>query len=89
MTALSERALRLLALGMRTGTDRPTESGLTFVGAVGMMDPIRPEAAKAVRDFRRAGVKTVMITGDRRDTAFAIAKELGIAQLPSDCMTGP
>ena len=52
------------------------------------MDPIRPEAVKAVRDFRRAGVKTVMITGDRSDTAFAIAKELGIAERPEDCMTG-
>ncbi len=88
MNTLSGRALRLLALGMRIGTDRPTESGLTFVGAVGMMDPIRPEAAKAVRDFRRAGVKTVMITGDRSDTAFAIARELGIAERPEDCMTG-
>lgn len=88
MKTLSGRALRLLALGMQTGTDRPVESGLTFVGAVGMMDPIRPEAAKAVRDFRKAGVKTVMITGDRSDTAFAIARELGIAKKPEDCMTG-
>ncbi len=88
MKTLSGRALRLLALGMQTGTDHPIESGLTFVGAVGMMDPIRPEAAKAVRDFRKAGVKTVMITGDRSDTAFAIARELGIAKKPEDCMTG-
>lgn len=88
MKTLSGRALRLLALGMKTGTNRPMESGLTFVGTVGMMDPIRPEAVKAVRDFRRAGVKTVMITGDRIDTAFAIAKELGIAERQEDCMTG-
>ncbi|MCI8375847.1 MAG: cation-translocating P-type ATPase [Lachnospiraceae bacterium] len=88
MNSLSERALRLLALAMKTGADRITEKGLTFVGIAGMMDPIRPEAAKAVRDFRRAGVKTVMITGDRKDTAFAIAHELGIAEKPEDCMTG-
>lgn len=88
LQTLSAKALRLLALGMKTGAPRPEESGLTFVGAAGMMDPIRPEAVKAVRDFRQAGVKTVMITGDRKDTAFAIARELGIARAPSDCMTG-
>ena len=88
MNTLSGRALRLLALGMRIGTDRPTESGLTFVGAVGMMDPIRPEAAKAVRDFRRAGVKTVMITGDHVDPAAAIGRQLGIVEHPGQCMSG-
>ena len=54
-----------------------------------MIDPIRPEAVQAVQDFRTAGVKTVMITGDRSDTAFVIARELGIAAKPSDCMSGP
>ena len=86
---LSGRALRLLALAMRTGDSSPSEEELTFVGFVGMIDPIRPEAVKAVQDFRRAGVKTVMITGDRSDTAFVIARELGIAEKPSDCMSGP
>lgn len=88
LQTLSSRALRLLALGMRTGAKRPVESGLTFVGVAGMKDPIRPEARQAVQDFRRAGVKTVMITGDRPDTAFAIARELGIAKSSKDCMTG-
>lgn len=88
MHTLSGRALRLLALGMCTGASRPTEERLTFVGLAGMMDPIRPEAVQAVQDFRHAGVKTVMITGDRPDTAFAIAKELGIAHKPQDLMTG-
>lgn len=85
---LSARALRLLALGMRTGISTPSEEELTFVGLVGMMDPVRPEAADAVAEFNSAGVKTVMITGDRIDTAFAIAHELGIAQTPEQCMTG-
>jgi Ca2+-transporting ATPase len=88
LQTLSGRALRLLALARKTDVTRPSESGLTFLGIVGMMDPIRPEAVQAVRDFRRAGVKTVMITGDRRDTALVIARELGIADSPRDCMTG-
>ena len=86
---LSGRALRLLALAMRTGDKTPSEDRLTFIGLAGMIDPIRPEAVKAVQDFRQAGVKTVMITGDRSDTAFVIAQELGIAEKPSDCMSGP
>lgn len=88
MKTLSGRALRLLALSMKTNVAHPTESQMTFVGIVGMMDPIRPEAVKAVRDFYLAGVKTIMITGDRIDTAFAIAQELGIARSPKSCMTG-
>ena len=79
LRTLSGRALRLLALATRTGDDRPSEERLTFVGLAGMIDPIRPEAVQAVQDFRTAGVKTVMITGDRSDTAFVIARELGIA----------
>ena len=85
---LSARALRLLAIGMRTGDRRPKEQNLTFLGVAGMMDPIRPEAVQAVRDFRKAGVRTVMITGDRPDTAFVIARELEIATKPADCLSG-
>lgn len=85
---LSTKALRLLALGMHMGGSVPSENDLTFVGLVGMMDPIRPEAADAVLEFDHAGVRTMMITGDRRDTAFAIASELGIASDISQCMTG-
>lgn len=85
---LSSKALRLLALGMRSGNKTPSEDELVFLGFVGMMDPVRPEAAQAVLDFQAAGVKTIMITGDRIDTAFAIANELGIARKMSECMTG-
>ncbi len=53
-----------------------------------MRDPARPEAARAVADFKTAGVKTVMITGDHVDTAFAIARQLGIADSRRQCMTG-
>lgn len=85
---LSNQALRLLAIAMRTNDRQPQEKSLTFLGLAGMMDPIRPEAVQAVRDFRKAGVRTVMITGDRPDTAFVIARELGIAAKPSDCLSG-
>lgn len=81
-------ALRVLALGMRSGGNKLKEEGLVFLGLVGMADPVRPEAAGAVEEFRQAGVKTIMITGDRRDTAFAIARELGIASEPKQCIAG-
>ena len=85
---LTSQALRVLALAMRTGDQTPQEKELIFLGLVGMKDPIRPEAAQAVQDFKNAGVRTVMITGDRMDTALAIARELGIASEMYECMTG-
>ena len=81
-------ALRVLALGMRTGPARAEERDLIFVGMAGMADPVRPETKGAVEEFKRAGVRTVMITGDRSDTAFAVARELGIASQPRECMSG-
>lgn len=85
---LSGEALRTLAIAMRTGDSKAREEELTFLGLVGMRDPARPEAAGAVSDFKEAGVKTVMITGDHVDTAFAIGRQLGIADNPGQCMTG-
>lgn len=89
--ALSEmtgKGLRVLALGMRENATVLEENGLTFLGLAGMADPVRPEAARAVREFAGAGVTTVMITGDRIDTAYAIARELGIANDISECLSG-
>lgn len=88
MEEMSGDALRTLAVAMRTGVARPEEKDLTFLGMVGMRDPARPEAARAVADFRKAGVTTVMITGDHVDTAFAIGKQLGIVERFEQCMTG-
>lgn len=85
---MSSRALRVLALAMRTGDRKATEKELIFVGLAGMKDPIRPGVAKAVTSCQKAGVKVVMITGDRVDTAYAIAGELSIADSMSQCMTG-
>lgn len=88
LTRFTEKALRVLVLGMRTDAGKLSEENLIFVGMVGMADPVRPEAPKAVEEFYHAGVKTVMITGDRIDTAFAIAKELGIARKKEECLSG-
>ena len=85
---MSQEALRVLALAIRIDEDSATEEELTFVGMVGMIDPARPEAAAAVKVFKGASVKTVMITGDHIDTAFAIAKNLGIAEDISQCISG-
>lgn len=88
MEHFTGKALRVLVLAMRTDANRLSEENLTFVGMVGMADPVRPEAIGAVREFGMAGVKTVMITGDRIDTAFAIARELGIAHRMDECLSG-
>ncbi len=85
---LSGEALRTLAVAMQPGATAAVEENLIFLGMVGMRDPARPEAARAVSDFKEAGVKTVMITGDHVDTAFAIGRQLGIAKRPEQCMTG-
>lgn len=85
---LSSRALRVLALAMRERAACAEESGLVFVGLAAMMDPPREEAAEAIALFGKAGVKTVMITGDHVDTAYAIAKKLGITDTRKACITG-
>lgn len=85
---MSSQALRTLAVAMRVGGTAPVERELTFIGMVGMRDPARPEARGAVARFKQAGVTTVMITGDHVDTAFAIARQLGIVERQEQCMTG-
>ena len=87
-SAMSKEALRVLGLAVKHGDGTATEEGLCFVGLVGMIDPARPEAKDAVLSFRKAGITTVMITGDHRDTALAIAKQLDIAETADQCVTG-
>ncbi len=84
---MAGRALRVLALAI-SHQDQIAEENLTFVGLVGMVDPPRPAAKPAVATLKKAGITTVMITGDHRDTAFAIAKELGIASEANQVMSG-
>lgn len=88
MEYMSKKALRVLAIAKREGDRSIQEKDMTFLGLVAMMDPARPEAKEAIERFDKAGVCTVMITGDHVDTAFAIAKELGIAERKDQCMSG-
>lgn len=85
---MSTRALRVLGVAFKEKVGTISEDDMIFLGMVGMMDPLRDEAKGAVEEFKKAGVRTVMITGDHKDTALAIARELGIAGKPEECMTG-
>lgn len=84
---MSLDALRVLALGYKENGEF-NEEDLVFVGFVGMIDPPRPEAKEAVSTFKEAGITTIMITGDHKDTAFAIARDLGIAESIDQCING-
>ncbi len=93
--AMADKALRVLGAAFRVYVEAPAllapeglEQNLTFLGLAGMIDPIRPEVKVAVDQCRSAGVRPVMITGDHKDTAVAIAKELGIIQDASQALTG-
>ncbi len=92
---MAKDALRVLAFAykeidhMLSKEEMKTiESGLTFIGMVGMIDPPREEAKKAVKKCKHAGIKTVMITGDHKVTAVAIAKKLGILENEDEALTG-
>lgn len=89
---MAAEELRTLAFACRPyqegEPENMAETNLIFLGITGMRDPIRPEAIRAVADFQKAGVSTVMITGDHVATAFAVGKKLGIVSKQSQCMTG-
>ncbi len=92
---LAEKALRVIAVAYSTIQELPNsisneniEKDLIFVGLIGMIDPPRDEVKEAVRNCKKAGIKTVMITGDHILTAKAIAKELGIMELNDLAITG-
>ena len=93
--AMAQSALRVLAAAKRDWPALPArldpetaERELVFIGLVGMMDPVRPEAAAAIARCRAAGIRPVMITGDHKDTAAAIGRQLGILQSESQAVTG-
>ncbi len=93
--AMADKALRVLAVAKRDWENKPAdntpeflEQELCFVGLTGMIDPVRPEVKAAIEECRAAGIRPVMITGDHKDTAVAIAKELGIITDASEAITG-
>jgi potassium/sodium efflux P-type ATPase len=94
-TEFAKEGLRVLAFAFKEAPadkdelgHHDAESGLTFAGLQGMIDPPRPEVLEAVRDCRKAGIKVVMITGDHAVTAGTIAKKIGIADEQSGVITG-
>ncbi|MEG1878792.1 MAG: calcium-translocating P-type ATPase, PMCA-type [Pseudoflavonifractor sp.] len=93
--AMAGQALRVLAVAYRDMEALPRtleaetlERALTFVGLIGMLDPPRPEVRRAVADCHRAGIRPIMVTGDHKSTAVAIAKELDIYRRGDRAITG-
>jgi len=92
---MAHKALRVLGASMKYLDSLPSDTSpenlekeLTFVGLTGMIDPVRPEVKAAIKKCRKAGIRPIMITGDHKDTAVAIAKELGIISDESQALTG-
>lgn len=92
---MADKALRVLAVAYKNYGSEPgeyspeaLENDLIFIGLTGMIDPVRPEVKAAIEECRMAGITPIMITGDHRDTAVAIAMELGIISDPSEAITG-
>ena len=90
---MSDQALRTLALAYKPASQETKpeemEEDLVLLGLVGMIDPARDEVKPAIKRAKEAGIKTIMITGDHKNTAFAIAKDLNIAAHLSEVLTGP
>lgn len=92
---MADKALRVLSAAMRLYSKAPDsyepdalEKKLTFIGLTGMIDPVRPEVAEAIRECKSAGIRPIMITGDHIDTATAIALELDIIKNKNEAITG-
>lgn len=91
---MADRALRVLAVGLKKLSNEPKkydtdlEAELCFIGLVGMIDPVREEVIPAITMCKSAGIRPIMITGDHKDTAVAIAMQLGIIKDSSEAITG-
>ncbi len=93
--AFADQALRVLAVAHRRWEEAPSsyepenlEQNLCFIGLSGMIDPIRPEVKIAIEECKSAGIRPIMITGDHKDTAIAIAQQLGILDDGQAAITG-
>ena len=94
-TEFASKALRVLACAYKVHSETPNvytsealENNMVFIGLVGMIDPVRDEVTAAVNECAKAGIRPIMITGDHKDTAVAIAKTLGIITDASEAITG-
>lgn len=92
---MADKALRVLAAARKDLDAEPTiyesdavEQDLCLIGLVGMIDPVRPEVKPAIDECRSAGIRPIMITGDHKDTAVAIAMQLGIIESAAEAITG-
>ena len=92
---MADKALRVLACAYKDYSTAPAdfapealENDLIFIGLTGMIDPVRPEVKAAIEECRQAGIRPVMITGDHKDTAVAIGRELGIITDASQAIMG-
>ena len=93
--AFADKALRVLCAAFRIYEEKPVsfeaedlENDLVFIGLTGMIDPCRPEVYDAIKECRLAGIRPIMITGDHKDTAVAIGKDLGIISDESEAIVG-
>ncbi|RKD31589.1 cation-translocating P-type ATPase [Lacrimispora algidixylanolytica] len=93
--SMADKALRVLCGAMKVWDGQPAsyepetlESDLVYLGLSGMIDPVRPEVKEAIKECQAAGIRPIMITGDHKDTAVAIAKELGILDSEEMAITG-
>ncbi len=93
--SMADKALRVLCGAMKVWDGQPAsyepetlESDLVYLGLSGMIDPVRPEVKEAIKECQAAGIRPIMITGDHKDTAVAIAKELGILESEEMAITG-
>lgn len=94
-TKFARSALRVLSMAYKVWNEVPqhpsfeiVENDMIFVGLVGMIDPARPEVKESIKLCKQAGIETVMITGDYKETAYAIAKDLGMVESESQAMMG-
>ena len=92
---MADKALRVLSCAIKYYEKIPSEinsdvleNNLIFIGLIGMIDPVRKEVISAIKECNSAGIRPVMITGDHKDTAVAIALELGIIKNKSEAITG-
>ena len=91
---MADKALRVLCAAMRTYSEQPSnepdelEQELCYIGLTGMIDPVRPEVVDAIKECKSAGIRPIMITGDHKDTAVAIAKQLSIIGENQKAVTG-